>query len=69
MPLHLPQHTQDQLFFDHDMRTDSLDFAYRFNSVLAPKYWSPISKGVMIYRAYKGMTKRRFGKAFTSLNF
>ena len=69
MPLHLPQHTQDQLFFDHDLRTDSLDFEYRFQSVLAPKYWSPNSKGMMIYRAYKGMAKRRFGKAFNSLNF
>ena len=69
MTLHIPKHLQDQLFFDHDMRADTIDWEYRFQSVLAPKYWSPISKGVMIYRAYKGMTKRRWSKSFTSLNF
>jgi len=69
MPLHLPQHTKDQLFFDHDMRTDTIDWEYRFRSVLLPSYWKITSRGVAIYRANKGMQKRRFGKSFTSLNF
>jgi len=69
MPLHLPQHTKDQLFFDHDMRTDNIDWEYRFRSVLAPKYWKSTSKGVVIHRAIKGSRKRRFGKSFKSLNF
>jgi len=69
MPLHLPQHTQDQLFFDHDMRTDTIDWEYRFQSVLLPSYWKSASIGMAIYRANKGMQKRRYGKSFKSLNF
>jgi len=69
MPLHLPQHTKDQLFYDHDLRTDSLDFEYRFMSVLAPRHWDPIPLGIKMHRAFKGRTNRRFGKAFNSLNF
>ena len=69
MPLHLSQHTQDQLFYDHDMRTDNLDWFYTFDSVLHVRHWNRISKGVQSYRHGKGMQKRRFGKAFNSLNF
>ena len=69
MTLHIPKHLQDQLFFDHDMRTDTIDWEYRFQSVLLPSYWKSASRGVAIYRANKGMQKRRFGKSFKSLNF
>jgi len=69
MTLNLPQHTKDQLFFDHDLRTDSLDYLYTFRSVLAHRHWNPIPLGIKMHRAYKGRTKRRFGKAFNSLNF
>ena len=69
MTLHLPKRLQDQMFYDHDMRTDTIDWEYRFRSVLLPSYWKITSRGVAIYRANKGMQKRRFGKSFTSLNF
>jgi len=69
MTLHIPKHLQDQMFFDHDMRTDTLDWEYRFRSVLLPSYWKSASRGVAIYRANKGMQKRRYGKSFKSLNF
>ena len=69
MTLHIPKHLQDQMFFDHDMRTDTLDWEYRFQSVLLPSYWKSASIGMAIYRANKGMQKRRYGKSFKSLNF
>ena len=69
MPLHLPQHTQDQLFFDHDLCTDTIDWEYRFKSVLLPRYWNPIPLGIKLHRSYKGRTKRRWSKSFNSLNF
>ena len=49
MPLHLPQHTKDQLFFDHDMRTDSLGIERGHKSVMLHRYWSPFN--------YRNMTK------------
>jgi len=69
MPLHLPQHTQDQLFFDHDMRTDTIDWEYRFQSVLLPSYWSPFNYRNMTKIASKIRSKRRYGKSFKALNF
>jgi len=51
------------------MRTDTIDWEYRFQSVLLPSYWKSASIGMAIYRANKGMQKRRYGKSFKSLNF
>ena len=69
MPLHLPQRTQDQLFYDHDLRTDTLDYLYTFRSVLAHRHWNQCSLGVKMHWFYKGRQKRRFPLAHNSLNF
>ena len=69
MTLNLPQYVKDELYSNHDLWTDNLDTEYRFETILAPRYWNECSIGVKMYRIFKGRQKRRWSRSYKSLNF